>query len=397
MSEQTYRPDSARVSALRQTFIDTYGAQPTLWCSAPGRTELGGNHTDHQGGHVLAASVNMDMLACAAPNGTDVIRVLSQGHPAFSVKLGDGHREREATSGALVQGMAELLRQKGFAVSGCDISMDSHVPAGSGLSSSAAFEVLMGQVLNCLFCDESVTAVELAMMAQQAENQWFGKPCGLMDQAACAVGGAVAMDLGVTPPQVEKVTLDAASLGYALCIINVGADHADLTDAYAAIPAEMGAVAAFFGKTRLRDVAEGDFWANLTAVRRRCGDRAAARAAHFFREDRRAHEMAQAMKQGDFDRFLSLVRESGRSSGMYLQNSYAFPQEQSVTLALAAAEQLLDGRGAVRVHGGGFAGTAQAYVPLEKLDGFVSAIESEFGKGCCHIVQIRNLGSIKLI
>ena len=394
MSEQTYRPDSARVSALRQTFIDTYGAQPTLWCSAPGRTELGGNHTDHQGGHVLAASVNMDMLACAAPNGTDVIRVLSQGHPAFSVKLGDGHREREATSGALVQGMAELLRQKGFAVSGCDISMDSHVPAGSGLSSSAAFEVLMGQVLNCLFCDESVTAVELAMMAQQAENQWFGKPCGLMDQAACAVGGAVAMDLGVTPPQVEKVTLDAASLGYALCIINVGADHADLTDAYAAIPAEMGAVAAFFGKTRLRDVAEGDFWANLTAVRRRCGDRAAARAAHFFREDRRAHEMAQAMKQGDFDRFLSLVRESGRSSGMYLQNSYAFPQEQSVTLALAAAEQLLDGRGAVRVHGGGFAGTIQAWVPTDMVDEFRAAMEQRIGP--CYVLEIRNQGVIRV-
>ncbi len=394
MSEQTYRPDSARVSALRQTFSDTYGAQPTLWCSAPGRTELGGNHTDHQGGHVLAASVNMDMLACAAPNGTDTIRVLSQGHPAFSVKLGDGHREQEATSGALVQGMAELLRQKGFAVSGCDICMDSHVPAGSGLSSSAAFEVLMGQVLNCLFCHESVTAVELAMMAQQAENQWFGKPCGLMDQAACAVGGAVAMDLGVTPPQVEKVTLDAASLGYALCIINVGADHADLTDAYAAIPAEMGAVAAYFGKTRLRDVAESDFWANLTAVRRRCGDRAAARAAHFFREDKRAHEMAQAMKQGDFDRFLSLVRESGRSSGMYLQNSYAFPQEQSVTLALAAAEQLLDGRGAVRVHGGGFAGTIQAWVPTDMVEPFRAAMEQRIGP--CYVLEIRNQGVIRV-
>ena len=394
MSEQTYRPDSARVSALRQTFSDTYGTQPTLWCSAPGRTELGGNHTDHQGGHVLAASVNMDMLACAAPNGTDVIRVLSQGHPAFSVRLGDGHREQEATSGALVQGMAELLRQKGFAVSGCDISMDSHVPAGSGLSSSAAFEVLMGQVLNCLFCDESVTAVELAMMAQQAENQWFGKPCGLMDQAACAVGGAVAMDLGVTPPQVEKVTLDAASLGYALCIINVGADHADLTDAYAAIPAEMGAVASFFGKTRLRDVAESDFWANLSAVRRRCGDRAAVRAAHFFREDKRAHDMAQAMKQGDFDRFLSLVRESGRSSGMYLQNSYAFPQEQSVTLALAAAEQLLDGRGAVRIHGGGFAGTIQAWVPTDMVEPFRAAMEQRIGP--CYVLEIRNQGVIRV-
>ena len=394
MSEQTYRPDSARVAALRQTFSDTYGAQPTLWCSAPGRTELGGNHTDHQGGHVLAASVNMDMLACAAPNGTDTIRVLSQGHPAFSVKLGDGHREAEATSGALVQGMAELLRQKGFAVSGCDICMDSHVPAGSGLSSSAAFEVLMGQVLNCLFCHESVTAVELAMMAQQAENQWFGKPCGLMDQAACAVGGAVAMDLGVTPPQVEKVTLDAASLGYALCIINVGADHADLTDAYAAIPAEMGAVASFFGKTRLRDVAESDFWANLSAVRRRCGDRAAARAAHFFREDKRAHEMAQAMKQGDFDRFLSLVRESGRSSGMYLQNSYAFPQEQSVTLALAAAEQLLDGRGAERIHGGGFAGTIQAFVPTDMVDEFRAAMERRIGP--CYVLEIRNQGVIRV-
>ena len=394
MSEQTYRPDSARVSALRQTFSDTYGTQPTLWCSAPGRTELGGNHTDHQGGHVLAASVNMDMLACAAPNGTDTIRVLSQGHPAFSVRLGDGHREQEATSGALVQGMAELLRQKGFAVSGCDISMDSHVPAGSGLSSSAAFEVLMGQVLNCLFCHESVTAVELAMMAQQAENQWFGKPCGLMDQAACAVGGAVAMDLGVTPPQVEKVTLDAASLGYALCIINVGADHADLTDAYAAIPAEMGAVAAYFGKTRLRDVAESDFWANLSAVRRQCGDRAAARAAHFFREDKRAYEMAQAMKQGDFDRFLSLVRESGRSSGMYLQNSYAFPQEQSVTLALAAAEQLLNGRGAVRIHGGGFAGTIQAWVPTDMVDEFRAAMEQRIGP--CYVLEIRNQGVIRV-
>lgn len=394
MSEQTYRPDSARVSALRQTFSDTYGTQPTLWCSAPGRTELGGNHTDHQGGHVLAASVNMDMLACAAPNGTDTIRVLSQGHPAFSVKLGDGHREAEATSGALVQGMAELLRQKGFAVSGCDISMDSHVPAGSGLSSSAAFEVLMGQVLNCLFCDEAVSAVELAMMAQKAENQWFGKPCGLMDQAACAVGGAVAMDLGVTPPQVEKVTLDAASLGYALCIINVGADHADLTDAYAAIPAEMGAVAAFFGRNRLRDVAESDFWANLAAVRHQCGDRAAARAAHFFREDKRAHEMAQAMKRGDFDRFLSLVRESGRSSGMYLQNSYAFPQEQSVTLALAAAEQLLDGRGAVRIHGGGFAGTIQAWVPTDLVEPFRAAMEQRIGP--CYVLEIRNQGVIRV-
>lgn len=394
MSHHNYQPDAYRREDLEREFFHTFEGFADVWCSAPGRTELGGNHTDHQGGHVLAAAVDLDMLGCARANGLSEIRVLSAGHAPFSVALGSTRRERPGTSASLVQGMAALLTERGYDVGGADICLDSRVPAGSGLSSSAAFEVLIGQLLNQLFCGGAVTQIELAQLAQRAENAWFRKPCGLMDQAACALGGVVAMDLGAQPPVMEKLTLDANQHGYTLCIVNVGADHADLTDAYAAIPAEMGTVARHFSKTRLRDVAQEDFWAELAQVRKQCGDRSAARAAHYFAEDARAIAMADAVRRDDFDGFLGLVDRSGRSSALYLQNIYDDPGAQSVTLALAYAEHLLGGKGAVRVHGGGFAGTIQAWVPLDLAASFRRDMEQTVG--LCHVVTIRDAGAVRL-
>ena len=397
-------PDRKRVSRVLDGFQQTFGAgenTPVTLCSAPGRTEICGNHTDHQHGRVLAAAVNVDFLACAAPNGGDTIRFQSEGWPLVEVRLdGEGARaeERESTA-SLVRGMAELAARRGHPVKGFDAYAVSDVLPGSGLSSSAACEVLLGVIVNHLFCQDAFTPVEIAQMGQGAENVYFGKPSGLMDQTASSVGGAVAIDFAdPARPVVRSVAVDLNALGYALCIIDSGASHADLTDEYAAVPREMGAVAAFFGKEVLREVSQEQVLSHLPALRERAGDRAVLRALHFFADDARAEEEADALARGDMDAFLALVKESGRSSWEFLQNitPAGAVREQAMAVALAVAERALKGRGACRVHGGGFAGTIQAFVPLDSLEAFRAETEGALGAGSCHVLSIRPVGGAVL-
>lgn len=394
----------SRASAVVSGFADMFGADHadvTLF-SVPGRTEIGGNHTDHQHGHVLCASVDRDILACAAPNHLNCIRVRSEGYPDIKVDI-DSLTPQEgefSTSSALVRGVAAGIAERGYPVGGFDIYMTSDVPSGSGLSSSAAFEVLVGGVINRFFCDEALDAVEIAKIGQYAENVYFGKPCGLMDQLACSVGGVISIDLEEPAmPQVRKTGFDLAAAGFALCIIDSGADHADLTDEYAGITREMGAVAAYFGKKALREVARREFQAAIPELRIKCGDRAVLRAIHFFEDDRRAVEEAAALEQGDFRRFLSLVNESGTSSAQCLQNTWsvAAPHRQPISLVLEIGRKLLGGKGAIRVHGGGFAGTVQAFVPVDSLARFTSGMEELLGAGCCQIMNLRPQGGCIVI
>ena len=393
----------ARCAEVLAGFAKTFESQPEALFSAPGRTEVGGNHTDHQHGRVLAAAVDLDILAAAAPNQSGMIRVQSQGYPLIVVDLGEltPKTEEQNTSAALIRGVAARMAAMGCPLqsAGLDVYMTSTVPGGSGLSSSAAFEVLIGTMLNDLFWDGKCTPVEIAQIGQYAENVFFGKPCGLMDQTASSVGGVVAIDFADTAhPVVEQISLDLHANGYALCILNSGAGHADLTSEYAAITNELKAVCRCFGKEVLREVPEEAFLSALPEVRKAAGDRAANRAFHIYAENRRAEAEAQALWDGDFDRFLALVRDSGRSPAMYLQNviptGQTVGQELMVTIALC--ECLLEGRGAVRVHGGGFGGTAQAFVPLDMLAGFKEQTEAVLGQGSCHVVTIRPEGGVRL-
>jgi len=403
-----YGPEGAerarsRCIEVTEGFHQTFDRPAQALFSAPGRTEIGGNHTDHQRGCVLAASVDLDILAAAAPTQSGVIRVLSQGYPMTEVDLREltPRQDEVNTSAALIRGVAARMSEMGCDLHnrGLDVYMTSTVPKGSGLSSSAAYEVLIGTMLNELFWAGHCTPVELAQIGQYAENVFFGKPCGLMDQTASSVGGVVAIDFADTAhPAVERLDVDLHAYGYALCILDSGAGHEDLTGEYSAITEELRAVCRVFGKEVLREVPEEDFLAELPKVRKAAGDRAVNRAFHVYGENRRAQAEKEALRQGDFDRFLTLVRESGRSSAMYLQNiiptGSVTAQELMVTIALC--ERILEGRGAVRVHGGGFGGTAQAFVPLDMLEKFKAATEAALGPGCCHVVMIRPAGGIKL-
>lgn len=370
--------------------------------SGPGRTEIGGNHTDHQHGHVLCGSVDLDMICCAAPNGLNVIRIISEGYPALEVELDQllPRPEERNTSAALVRGVAAKIQELGHKVGGFDAWATSSVLSGSGLSSSAAYEVLVGNIVNHFFCEGALTPIQIAKIGQYAENVYFGKPCGLMDQMGSSVGGAVAIDFAdPTAPVVRKVDYDFSKSGHALCIVDTGSCHADLTDDYAEITQEMGAVAAHFGKQFLRDVPEEQFRAELPSLRVRYGDRAVLRALHFYDDDRRAVEEADALEAGDFDRFLALVNASGISSSLYLQNTWSIadPKQQAIPMALAIGRELLEGTGAIRVHGGGFAGTIQAFVPVEKLTAFKSGMEKLLGTGMCHILHIRPQGGCVIL
>ena len=393
----------ARCRRVMAAFEAAFGRAPEALFSAPGRTEMGGNHTDHQHGRVLAAGVDLDILAAAAVNHTGVIRFRSEGYPMIAVDL----REREPkpeernTSAALIRGVAARMARLGCPLGdlGLDAALISSVPGGSGLSSSAAFEVLVGTMLDRLFWDGKRTPVEIARIGQYAENVYFGKPCGLMDQTASSVGGVVAIDFADTEhPAVEEIALDLAANGYALCILDSGADHADLTGEYASITQELAAVCACFGKKVLREVPEEEFLARLPDVRAAAGDRGALRAFHVYAENRRAAQEAQALREGDLPRFLRLVRESGRSSALYLQNVVPAGRtaRQELLFTIALAERLLEGEGAVRVHGGGFGGTAQAFVPLEKLPAFRAGMEAVLGAGSCHVVTIRPVGGVQI-
>ncbi len=369
--------------------------------SAPGRTEISGNHTDHQHGCVLAAAVNLETVADVTLNGTDVIRVASQGYAPVEVNVKDlAVREAEKnTTAALIRGVAAAFARRGAGLRGFDASVRSTVLPGSGLSSSAAFEVLMGTIFNELFFEKRLSAVEVAQIGQYAENVYFGKPSGLMDQTASSVGGMVFIDFNdPAAPVVERLDFDFSAAGHALCIIDSGADHANLTHEYAAIPVEMQAVARYFGREVLRDVPEADFLAALPKLRGAVPDRAILRAIHFFQENGRVQRQAQALRDGDFDTFLRLTRESGNSSWVYLQNvtPAGETQHQAMAVALALCDTLLQGRGAYRVHGGGFAGTVQAFVPNDQLERFRTGIDAVLGAGSCHVLSIRPEGGIRV-
>jgi len=369
--------------------------------SAPGRTEISGNHTDHQHGCVLAAAVDLETVATVWLDESNQIQIQSEGYPVVTVDLNDLNvrEEEKNTTAALIRGVASAFAQRGAKLSGFRAKVHSTVLPGSGLSSSAAFEVLIGTILNELFFDKKLTPVEIAQIGQYAENVYFGKPCGLMDQTASSVGGMVFIDFNdPTNPVVEKINFNLRDAGYALCIVDTGADHADLTDEYAAIPAEMKQVCSFFGKDVLRQIPEEDFFAALPALRKQVPDRAILRAMHFYEENERVQAQVKALKDKKLDTFLELVKESGRSSWMYLQNitPTGSIMHQEVAVALALCEKLLAGKGAYRVHGGGFAGTVQAFVPLDMLDLFKHSIEAVLGKNACHVLNIREEGGIRV-
>ncbi len=368
--------------------------------SAPGRTELGGNHTDHQRGRVLAAAVNMDVLVLAAKNDSQLARIRSDGYEIDDIDLADVsvHENEKFTSEALIRGVSASFRALDLKTSGFDAIFDSTVLKGSGISSSAAFEVALGTLFNHLFNDASVLAPTIAKIGQAAENIFFGKPCGLMDQMTSAVGGFVGIDFfDPNNAEVQQIKFDFALSGYTLCIVDTGVSHADLSDEYADMPREMKTVAQYFEKEVLSEVEPARFFEEIAHLRPLVGDRAILRAMHFFQETDRVVEEIETLSSGDFNAFLELMIESGRSSYMYLQNviNPKSPQ-QGLGLALALSESYLKGRGGWRVHGGGLAGTIQVIVKNEDLIGYRHLIEDIFGKGACHVLRIRSEGGIKI-
>ena len=388
-----------RYAEILAQFRRSFGDGEIGFYSAPGRTEVGGNHTDHNHGRVLAAGIDLDAVAAAAKRDGTVIREKSAGHALNVVDIAslDPVAEEVGHSSALIRGVCAGFVQRGYKIGAFDAAVASNVLSGSGLSSSAAYEVLLGTILNYLYNDGKVGAVEIAQIAQYAENVYFGKPCGLMDQMASSVSGFVTIDFAdPASPVIEKVDFDFASCAHALCIVNTGGSHNDLTDDYAAVRGEMESVAAVFGRSVLRDVAPEDFYAALDQVRSKVSDRALIRAMHFFAENERVEAEVNALRQGDFESFKQTVIDSGYSSYMYNQNVFTakHPTDQPVSLALALSAKLLAGKGAWRVHGGGFAGTIQAFVPLDLLDTYRTQMEAVFGAGSCIALQIRAQGGI---
>ena len=382
-------------------FFAAFEKAPERYFSAPGRTEIGGNHTDHQRGRVLAAAVNLDTRAAVRVNGTDTVRILSKGYPLCTVSLNTlVPQENEInTTPALVRGVCARFAELGCKVEGFDAYCESTVLPGSGLSSSAAFEVLIGTIVNHLFFGGRVSQPEIARIGQYAENVFFGKPCGLMDQTASAVGNLVTIDFfDKDHPVIKPVDFDFSACGHALCIIDSQASHADLTDEYAAIPGELKQICAYFGKEVLTQISEADFFAAIPALRKICPDRAVLRAIHFYQENARVPQQVEALRRGDFAAFLELVKQSGYSSYMYLQNVIpaGYVEHQDVAVSLALCEHYLRGKGAYRVHGGGFAGTVQAFVPFELLDSFRAGIDAVLGQGACHVLSIRPQGGVEM-
>ena len=388
----------SRIEALLKAYTEHFAEPEDIHLfSAPGRIEVGGNHTDHQHGNVLAAAIDRDMLAAAALNGTDKIRVFSIGFGGLEIDLSDlePHDDEKETTASLVRGVTAEIKKAGFPVKGFDVCITSDVPGGSGISSSAAFEVLYGEVLNGLFCDGQHSPVTLAKIGQYAEQHYFGKPSGLMDQTASAVGGFVAIDFKDTAaPVIRPISTEELGRQYVIFVIDTGSAHADLSNVYAGIPIEMRKVAAYFGKEVLREVDEEAFWAAIGKVRKQTGDRAVLRAIHFFEENQRAVDEASALEQGKIDEFLRIAKESGFSSFIHLQNVIISGQKehQDVAFALAVAEKALKGRGAFRVHGGGFAGTILAIVPVKNSESFKQEVEAQLFPGACTLMSIRPVG-----
>ncbi len=392
-----------RIKKLLSNFEELFGTERTIELfSAPGRTEICGNHTDHNHGRVLAAAINLDAIAVAGKNNENICRVKSDGYPMDVVELDNlevlPHEHHK--SAALLRGVCAGFKSRGYKVGGFDATTASDVLSGSGLSSSAAFEVLLGTILNHLFNDGKVSAVEIAQIAQYAENEYFGKPCGLMDQTASSVGGFVAIDFeDPKMPVIEKVDFDFSTCGHALCIVDTKGSHSGLTGEYAAVKEEMESVAAVFGQTSLRSVPREAFEPKIAELRQSVGDRALLRAMHFYLDNERVLFESEALSSGDFERFKELVVESGRSSYMYNQNVYLgkAPRSQPVSVALCLSENLLKGKGAWRVHGGGFAGTIQAFVPLNMLRAYTTCMDAVYGADSCYILTIRPAGGVKIL
>lgn len=392
-----------RYAHLLKAHTQAFGEQEeVLLVSAPGRTEISGNHTDHNRGKVLAAAVNLDALAAVTPRADDTVRLHSVGYPPLTMNLRDlapVDAER-GTTAALVRGVARGLSDHGYKLGGFDAAVQSTVFSGSGLSSSAAFEVMVCAVFDALYNGWNIGAVTRAKCSQYAENEFFGKPSGLMDQMASSMGSLITIDFANDEPQIDAVQYDFAQKGFALVVISTGGSHDDLTPCYAAIPQEMRAVAQYFGKSVLREVPQDTFLQSIPALRKALApeirDRAILRAQHFYEENKRVDRMVQALWQDDLPAFLQGIIASGQSSMMYLQNIYATPDRQEITLALMLAGQMLAGKGAWRVHGGGFAGTTLNFVPVGMLPQFVAEMESVFGKGAATILDIRPQGAAAL-
>lgn len=391
------------IGAIKE-FLEIYGEREVSVFSVPGRSELSGNHTDHNHGKVMAGSIDLDIIAIASKTDDGVIKIKSQGFPEDVVDTKTYKTPNELDffkSNALIAGMSRAFENAGAKSGGYVAYTTSNVFKGSGLSSSAAFEVMVGNILNYFYNDGKVDNVEIAKMAQYSENVFFGKPCGLMDQMACAVGGFVYIDFEDTKnPIIEKIPFDLSGAGYALCIVNTGGNHADLNDDYASVPYEMKSVAKYFGKEYLRQLDKALVLENIEKLREATGDRAILRAIHFFNENDRVTTQADALRQGDITRFLDYVKKSGNSSFMYLQNVFTTKNvsEQGLSLALAITASVLGGKNcAYRVHGGGFAGTIQAFVKFELVDEYRKVIDSAFGKGACHVLKIRPYGAIKVL
>jgi galactokinase len=387
------------INAIKQ-FIELYGDKDIEIYNVPGRSEVCGNHTDHQHGKVLAASVNLDMIAIVSKN--EDIHVVSDNYNIKTIHINDLDKKEEekATSEALIRGVLYKFKQLNYQIGGFDAYITSDVLQGSGLSSSAAFEVMIGTILSGLYNNMSINPVIIAQIGQYSENEYFGKPCGLMDQCACSVGGFVNIDFkDNNNPIVNKIDIDFSKYNYSLCIVDVHASHADLTDDYASIPAEMKQVAKVFDKEYLRDVNEDDFYNQLSFVREKVNDRAVLRSIHLFEENKRVDQAVQALNNNDFNTFKSIIKQSGDSSYKYLQNIYSATHVdlQAVSLALALSELILKDKGVCRVHGGGFAGTIQVFVENDFVEEYKQSIEKYFGKDSCHVLQIRQEGDIKMI
>lgn len=384
-------------------FIDMFGDdRDVMILSAPGRTEICGNHTDHNNGKVLAASINLDAIAVAAKNNDNIINEKSEGHSLNTVDLSDLTPQADfyGKSSSMIKGVAAGLKKDGYEIGGFDACTTSDVMGGSGLSSSAAFEVLLGTVISHLYNDGNIDAVTIAKAAQYSENVFFGKPSGLLDQMASSVGTFVTIDFESTEnPVIKKVDFDFAKSGYSLCIVDTHGNHSDLTDDYAAVRGEMESVAQALGKKVLREIPADTFFKSIPQLVGKVNDRALLRAIHFYNENDRVEKAIDALENNDFEVFKQVITESGASSYMYNQNVFTpnNPTEQKLSLALALSQQLLDGKGAWRVHGGGFAGTIQAFVPNDILDEYKQSMDSVFGDGSCHILIIRPVGGARVI
>ena len=395
------RDQKERFVRVLKGFIETYGEKEVALYSAPGRTEICGNHTDHNNGKVIAGSVTLDVIAVAAKTDDNMIRVKSEGHKEGIVELNDLSIRKEEYNNAqsLIRGIASAVKSEGYDIGGFCAYTSSDVLSGSGLSSSAAFEVLLGTVMNGEYCDNKMTAVKIAQIAQYAENEYFGKPCGLMDQMASSVGGIISIDFkDPQNPIINKVEYNFKDSKTALCIVDVGGSHADLTHEYATIPAEMKAVANFFDCNVLREVPQDKFTSNIAKLREQFDDRSVLRAMHYFAENERVDSMINYLKNKNFDGFMKINVESGQSSFQYLQNVFCTSdiQNQPMSIAICIAEKFLKGKGSYRVHGGGFGGTVQCFVPNDMLTEFKSEMEKVFGDGSCHIISIREKGGVKI-